>query len=196
MFAAHKFEPYADNGGSILAIAGEDYALIGSDTRLCRDNSICTRDQKWLFKLSQRMVFGAVGCWADGLQLQRLLSGRQQMYESETDKSMSTPAMAQMVSTVLYYKRFFPYNVSSLLAGLDEDGKGCVFHFDCLGWSERCEYCAEGSARSEMQPLLDNRIGLKNMQNVTKVPMSREKALVLLKDAFTSATERSSHTGD
>ncbi len=29
-----RFSPYSDNGGSLVAIAGEDYAIIASDTRL------------------------------------------------------------------------------------------------------------------------------------------------------------------
>ena len=31
-----KFNPYVDNGGTCLAIAGKDFVLIGSDTR-CSD---------------------------------------------------------------------------------------------------------------------------------------------------------------
>ena len=33
---AHErsFSPYSDNGGSLVAIAGDDYAVIASDTRL------------------------------------------------------------------------------------------------------------------------------------------------------------------
>ena len=29
-----RFSPYSDNGGSLVAIAGDDYAVIASDTRL------------------------------------------------------------------------------------------------------------------------------------------------------------------
>ena len=29
-----RFSPYSDNGGSVVAIAGEDYVVIASDTRL------------------------------------------------------------------------------------------------------------------------------------------------------------------
>ena len=34
---------------------------------------------------------------------------------------MSLPACAQMMSNVLYSKRFFPYSVSNVMAGLDDD---------------------------------------------------------------------------
>ena len=39
-------------------------------------------------------------------------------------------------------------------------------------------------------------IGFKNQSNATKEPLSREKAVALVKDVFISATERDIYTGD
>ena len=62
---------------------------------------------------------------------------RLKTYRHTHNKSMSTPAAAQMMATMLYHKRFFPYYISNILAGLDENGKGCVYSYDPVGHSEK-----------------------------------------------------------
>ncbi|KRT81178.1 hypothetical protein AMK59_5980, partial [Oryctes borbonicus] len=190
----HMFSPYADNGGSVVAIGGDDFVIIGADTRLSTGFSIYTREQNKLFQLTEKTVLGCAGCWCDTLTLTRILQARLQMYVQEHNKTMSTTAAAQMLSTMLYYKRFFPYYISNILVGLDADGKGCVYSYDPIGHCERATYRAGGSAGALLQPLLDNQIGLKNMLNVKNKTISLERALAVLKDVFISAAERDIYT--
>lgn len=170
--------------------------VIGADTRLSTGFSIYTRKQNKLFKLSDNTVLGCSGCWCDTLTLTRILNARMQMYEHEHNKTMSTTATAQMLSTMLYYKRFFPYYIANILVGLDKNGKGIVYSYDPIGHCEKAEYRAGGSAGALLQPLLDNQIGLKNMLHVKNVPLSLERAIAVLKDVFISAAERDIYTGD
>lgn len=77
---------------------------------------------------------------------------------------MSSPAIAQLVSVLLYYKRFFPYYVSNIIAGLDEDGKGVVHSYDPIGHRELSKFRAGGSAGALLQPLLDNQVFNTNLK--------------------------------
>ena len=47
-----RFSPYQENHGSVVAVAGEDFAVIASDTRLSGNGyNILTREQPKLFKV-------------------------------------------------------------------------------------------------------------------------------------------------
>lgn len=192
----HYFSPYASNGGNTLAISGDDFAIIAADTRLSQGFSIHSREEPKTIQLTPKVVLGAAGFHGDSLTLKKVIQNRIKMYEHEHGKKPSISAIAAMLSTILYYKRFFPYYVYNLLAGVDDEGKGCVYSYDPVGCYEREAYRAEGSAAELLQPLLDNQIGFKNMENVPKLPLTKQKALQLVKDAFISAAERDITTGD
>ncbi|EDQ84148.1 uncharacterized protein MONBRDRAFT_13089 [Monosiga brevicollis MX1] len=98
---------------------------------------------------------------------------------------------------MLYRKRFFPYYTNNILAGLDAEGKGCVYSYDPVGSYEREVFRAAGTASSLLQPLLDNQIGGKNLANQDgPLPLDKERAVRLVKDIFVAAAERDIYTGD
>ncbi|PIO27704.1 hypothetical protein AB205_0044020 [Aquarana catesbeiana] len=78
------------------------------------------------------------------------------MYKHSNNKTMTSNAIAAMLSTILYSRRFFPYYVYNIIGGLDEEGKGAVYSFDPVGSYQRDAYKAGGSASAMLQPLLDN----------------------------------------
>jgi 20S proteasome subunit beta 6 len=59
---------------------------------------------------------------ADQIALHKTLLTRIQWYQHQNNKQMSTPAIAQMLANILYYKRFFPYYTFNVLAGVDDQG--------------------------------------------------------------------------
>lgn len=74
---------------------------------------------------------------------------------------MSAAAVAQMLSTILYGRRFFPYYVSNVVAGLDEaTGKGVIYSYDPVGHCEKGQFHAGGSSGALLQPLLDNQVNM------------------------------------
>lgn len=195
--AQRGFSPYADNGGSVVAVSGEDFAILAADTRLSQSGSylVMTRSQDRLVRLTPCSVLATAGCWCDALTLQRLVGARLTHYRHEHRKPMPTTAAAQMLSTMLYHKRFFPYYVSPVLAGLDADGRGCVFSYDPVGNFERSSFRAAGSAGALLQPLLDNQLEFKNAASIRRT-VSCDEALAIVKDSFISAAERDIYTGD
>lgn len=195
----HRFSPYQDNQGTVAAIGGQGFAVIASDTRLCAGYSILTRNQSKLFDLTDTTVLGSTGCWCDILTFTRLVEARSKMYLLEHDRPMKPAAFSQMIATMLYGKRFFPYYVSNILAGLDENGHGVVYSYDPVGHKEKKTYASCGSSVALVQPLLDNQVGKKNISPASpdiNKKVTLDEAVDMLHDIFVSAAERDIHTGD
>ncbi|RKP11785.1 nucleophile aminohydrolase, partial [Piptocephalis cylindrospora] len=154
----HGFSPYADNGGSVLAIAGEDFCVVAADTRQSDGYSINSRYSPKAYKLSDKVILGTSGFHADGSQLTKRVKQQMDWYKYKHNKAISCPATAQMLSNMLYMRRFFPYYTFNIVGGLDPEGRGAVYSFDPVGSFEREEYRSGGSAADLLQPFLDSQV--------------------------------------
>lgn len=104
-------------------------------------------------------------------------------------------AVAQLLSTILYSKRFFPYYTFNLLVGLDHSGKGRVYNYDAIGSVDSVAYSSQGSGQKLIQSVLDNQL-LQQNQLIKKDNISKEDVINLAKDVITSTAERDIYTGD
>ncbi|CCD26952.1 proteasome core particle subunit beta 6 NDAI_0J00600 [Naumovozyma dairenensis CBS 421] len=201
----HAFNPYTDNGGTILGIAGEDFAILAGDTRHTTDYSINSRYEPKVFDCGDNIVISANGFAADGEALVKRFKNSLKWYHFDhNDKKLSMKSAARNIQHLLYGKRFFPYYVHTIIAGLDENGKGAVYSFDPVGSYEREQCRAGGAAASLIMPFLDNQVNFKNQfepgtDGKVKKPLkylSIDEVIKLVRDSFTSATERHIHVGD
>jgi 20S proteasome subunit beta 6 len=194
------FNPYTENGGTILAIAGADFSVIAGDTRQSEGYSIQTRYAPKVFRLTDKAVLAVNGFAADGNMFVKKVRQRLEWYRHAHAKDMPIRAIARLIQTMLYARRFFPYYVYNILGGIEEDGSGAVYSFDPVGSYEREACRAAGAAQSLVQPFLDNQIYFKNQtpppgQSFPKhLPLTTVLPLVI--DSFTSATERHIEVGD
>ncbi|RCN43484.1 peptidase, T1 family, partial [Ancylostoma caninum] len=158
---------------STCALAGENFAIVASDTRMSQmEINIITRDAEKVHVLNDSVILATSGFYGDVLQLKRVLQSRLHKYRFDYRTDMSCDLMAELLARNLYYRRFFPYYTGAILAGIDENGKGAVFSYDPIGCVERITYAATGAAEPMMIPFFD------------------------CQDAFRTAAEREISTGD
>ncbi|CAG5105939.1 Oidioi.mRNA.OKI2018_I69.chr1.g2590.t1.cds [Oikopleura dioica] len=190
------WSPYSWHGGTCLAIAGDDFVLMASDTRLGEHGGIYTRELNRNSKVTDHCAIGQCGFQGDARVLLQNVKAKIRIYEHQHMEQPTAPAIAAMLSTMLYYKRFFPYYVYNIVAGLDGEGKGSVFSYDPVGSYDQVPMVCYGSAQNLIQPFLDNQIRRPHIKEDEAPKMTRERVRQLAIDAFISASERETNTGD
>ena len=134
------FSPYNDNGGTTAAIAGDDFVVVASDTRLTDGGyGILSRNLPKLFNLTDGIVLGATGCWADVLTLTRLIGARIKIFKYTHNAQILSSECSQMLANMLYAKRFFPYSVTNILVRSDIELHNLISSFDIFLCDVRVE---------------------------------------------------------
>ena len=186
---SNQYNPYVNNEGTTMAIAGKDYVIVAADKRLSYSYSIVSRDTSKICKLTDNIILSSSGMYADFLALQRYLKARIEIYRSNIRKEPTLDNIAQLLSVTLYQKRFFPYYCFTTLCGKNKDGKFVCFGYDAVGSYEALPNGAQGSGDKLIVPVLDNVIERKG-------ELSEEEAKQLVLETMNGTANRDIHTGD
>ncbi|KAJ1458235.1 nucleophile aminohydrolase [Pelagophyceae sp. CCMP2097] len=155
--AAAKFSPYANNGGSVVAVAGCDFAIIAADAQLLDGTLIRTEGFDRVALVSAKACVASAGCEVDCSHVQHLLRDAGLRYgERGGGGALAAPACAQLLSRVLYSKRSMPYYAANVVAGVSRQGRGVAYAFDSLGSASEACALAAGAAQTMLQPVLDD----------------------------------------
>ena len=173
-----SFEPYQLNGGLVTAVAGKNYCVVASDTRLSAgyeiytrrhlnsriwtagDSVLCEPDGSLVLEEKKQIPvkmapiwIASSGCAADCEALKRIIR-----FEVRASQHWNTPlgvsSISFLLSQVLYQRRHFPYYSFCVVAGLN-DGEGAAYVYDAIGSFEQVAVATAGTGRELMQPILD-----------------------------------------
>lgn len=121
------------NGGSVVAMVGKDCVAIAADKRLgAQFMTVSTEFQK-IFQASEKTFIGLPGLATDVLTLSDRFRFKTNMYKMREEREMEPKTLAHMVSSTLYEKRFGPYFVEPVVAGLGKDNKPFICAMDLIG---------------------------------------------------------------
>ena len=121
---SHRFHPYRPGGGTAAGVSEKDYAVLATDTRMAALGAyaISSRVVPRAIQLTSKCVLACTGMQADFCNLFKVLKNRVEVYKQDHGREMHIGSIAQMLSIILYQKRFFPYFAETVLAGVDQDG--------------------------------------------------------------------------
>ena len=83
--------------------------------------------------MNDKLFVRLAGLATDVQTLDQLLRFRMNLYELREDREMTPAVFTNLLSTMLYEKRFGPYFCEPVIAGLDEKGQPHLSTMDLIG---------------------------------------------------------------
>jgi len=122
------------NGAAIIAMAGKDCVGIACDKRLGANFTTVSCDFQKVFQMSPNLFVGLAGLATDVQTVHSKLRFRIQQYELQEERTMSPTVFSNLLSNMLYEKRFGPFFIEPVVAGLDaKTGKPFLSGMDLIG---------------------------------------------------------------
>lgn len=108
----------------MVAMAGKNCVAIASDTRLGNQALTIATNFEKTFPITDRVYVGLAGLATDVITLKEQFRYRVNMYTIKEGREIEPETFAHLVSSTLYERRFGPYYVEPIVAGLTKPSEG------------------------------------------------------------------------
>jgi 20S proteasome subunit beta 3 len=102
-----------------MAMKGKDCVAIASDRRFGVQAQTIAMDFQKIFELGPRLYVGLAGLATDVQTVSERLRFRVNLYELRENRRIKPQTMLSVVSNLLYERRFGPYFIEPVIAGID-----------------------------------------------------------------------------
>ncbi|KAI7879009.1 N-terminal nucleophile aminohydrolase [Lichtheimia hyalospora FSU 10163] len=121
------------NGGSVVAMVGKNCVAIAADKRLGQQFMTVSTEFQKIFRGAEKSFIGLPGLATDVLTLAERFRFKTNMYKMREEREIEPKTLAHMVSSTLYERRFGPYFVEPVVAGLDKNNEPFICSMDLIG---------------------------------------------------------------
>lgn len=111
------------NGGCVVAMRGKNCVAVATDLRFGVQGQTIATDFERVFEVGPHLYIGLPGLVTDTQTVYQRLQFRIKMYEMREGRRVKPKTLMAMVQNLLYERRFGPYFVEPVIAGLDSATK-------------------------------------------------------------------------
>ncbi|KAG8176589.1 hypothetical protein JTE90_024250 [Oedothorax gibbosus] len=139
------------NGGLCIAMKGKQCVGIAADRRLGVRAQTLAMDFQKVYEMGPRLYLGLPGLATDTATVAQKLAYRLNMYELREGREMTPKVFSSVVSNLLYERRFGPYFVNPVIAGLEPGTwEPYICNMDVLGCrDEPQDYVVAGTSEDQ-----------------------------------------------
>ena len=133
-------------GTTTVGIICKDGIVLAAEKKSTMGFLVASKESEKIINLSDYIVLTTAGSVGDALTLARWLKAEIKLFEISNGRKISVRAVANLLSNILQYYKFFPFFVQLILAGYDEYENFKMFSFDAIGgMEEEKKFFATGS---------------------------------------------------
>ena len=139
------------DGGACVAMVGKDCVAIACDLRLGMQALTVSNNFPKIFQYGD-VFLGLTGLATDVSTVSDLFRYKVNMYRLREERNISPQTMANLVSSSLYERRFGPYFISPVIAGINQtSGKPFICGFDSIGCIDFAkDFIVSGTASDQL----------------------------------------------
>jgi 20S proteasome subunit beta 3 len=109
----------AYNGAAIMAMKGKGCVAIAADRRFGIQAQTVAMDFQKVFEIGPTLYIGLAGLATDVQTVAERLKFRVNLYELRENRRIKPKTLMSVVSNLLYERRFGPYFIEPVIAGID-----------------------------------------------------------------------------
>ncbi|KIS72089.1 putative proteasome core particle subunit beta 3 [Mycosarcoma maydis] len=121
------------NGGSVVAAKGKNCVVIASDLRLGQQAMTVACNFDKVFRVTEKTYVGLPGLASDVATLKERFRYRVNMYKMKEERDIEPEIFANLVSSTLYERRFGPYFIEPVIAGINSKDEPFIAASDVVG---------------------------------------------------------------
>ncbi|KAL7720062.1 Proteasome subunit beta [Entamoeba marina] len=144
------------SGGCAVGMAGKGCVAIAADNRYGLRYQFASSNFHKVFKINDNCLFGGVGLFSDVQTVYEKIKYHANMYRLREQREIGPEPLIAATSHLLYSKRFSPYYMSPIVAGIDEKGESFVCSYDYIGAPEKSKVGCVGTGSNELMGMCDS----------------------------------------
>ncbi|XP_031559421.1 proteasome subunit beta type-3-like [Actinia tenebrosa] len=146
------------NGAAIIAMTGKNCVAIAADRRLGMQAQTVSCDFQKIFQMGDKLFCGLPGLATDVQTVANRLKFRLNLYELRENRKIKPKTFLSMVSNLLYERRFGPYFVEPVVAGLDpKTNEPYIAAMDLIGCPmETKDFVVSGTCSEQMYGMCES----------------------------------------
>lgn len=151
-------DPFSINGGAAVAMVGKECIAIACDLRLGNQSLGLANDFEKVFSYGDKCYMALTGLASDVLTLKDTFTLKNNLYKLREERQIEPKILANLVLSTLYERRFGPWFVGPIVAGLDsKTNEPFICGFDSIGCIDFAkDFIVSGTASDQLYGMCES----------------------------------------